>query len=406
MEAITRVFLTDADAATIIDNSSAASSTVPYEDFTAVEGTVIQGQAYPIALEGYTGGNYTNYFTVWVDWNQDGAFESSEMMPIGSIVNSTGTDGKQAVGTINVPADAVLGSTTMRVIKNFGASPTNPCGTYSFGQAEDYTLIIEEMSGCTGVPDGGTSFAPAILLEGSSYTITASGFTVADGMEYQWQSNTDGAGWVDEGVAMSMYSDYTGIATETVGTEVEWRLSVSCILSTETVYSTVSSYTVVCGVEQPGSLSNGLGNLVALFIADDFEVEANTILHANVLSLKTLGDITEATTLAIYSDNGGVPGAEIESFSNLVPSSKTFVGVNFAFDTYAVVFDLPTTVDLDGGETGARYWVGLQVGGAGPVYWETADVVSGSVAHYTSDGGATWTPNSSGLDLSFILVLF
>ena len=131
-----------------IDNSSSASSTDPVEDFTHIEGEVEQGESYTIELEGYTGGNFDSYFTVWIDWNQDGVWDSSpsseEMYEIGFITNSTGIDGIQATGTINVPQNATLGSATMRIIKNYNTSPTDPCGTYGWGQAEDYTIVVIE----------------------------------------------------------------------------------------------------------------------------------------------------------------------------------------------------------------------------------------------------------------------
>src|SRR5690554_2602704 len=140
VEPITRVVLAG------IDNTSSAvvNGSPALEDFTHIEGTMGQGTEYDIALEGNTDGNWTNYFTVWIDWDQNGVWEADEMYEIGSITNSTGTDGQQATGTITVPADAPFGSTTMRVIKSFGSSPTDPCGQYSFGQGEDYTIIVEE----------------------------------------------------------------------------------------------------------------------------------------------------------------------------------------------------------------------------------------------------------------------
>src|SRR5690554_7387276 len=123
VEPITRVVLAG------IDNTSSAvvNGSPALEDFTHIEGTMGQGTEYDIALEGNTDGNWTNYFTVWIDWDQNGVWEADEMYEIGSITNSTGTDGQQATGTITVPADAPLGSTTMRVIKSFGSSPTDPC---------------------------------------------------------------------------------------------------------------------------------------------------------------------------------------------------------------------------------------------------------------------------------------
>lgn len=148
VEPITRVIVAD------IDNTSDANSTEEYEDFTHIEGHMAPGESYDIALEGNTDGPYTNHFTVWVDWDGNGRFDSYEMYEIGSIANSTGTDGQQATATIEVPADAVEGVTMMRVIKAYGSSPIDPCGQYGYGQIEDYTIIVgEDTPGTTG-PEG------------------------------------------------------------------------------------------------------------------------------------------------------------------------------------------------------------------------------------------------------------
>jgi hypothetical protein len=45
-------------------------------------------------------------------------------------------------GSFTVPTTATLGSTRMRVIMRYNATPTTPCGTFDFGQVEDYTVNI------------------------------------------------------------------------------------------------------------------------------------------------------------------------------------------------------------------------------------------------------------------------
>ena len=154
IEPITRVDVAD------IDHTSDATvnGSPALEDFTAVVGNMAPGESYDIALEGNTAGDFTTFFTVFIDWNQDGDWtDADEMYEIGSITNSTGTDGQQATGTIAVPAGAPEGTTVMRVIKNFNVSPTNPCGTYSFGQGEDYTINVGE------VPPGGEECNQEVL---------------------------------------------------------------------------------------------------------------------------------------------------------------------------------------------------------------------------------------------------
>lgn len=128
-----------------IDNTSAADATEAYEDFTAVTGTVTAGEEYTAIFEGFTGGEWTDFITVYTDWNHNGIFESTERSDMGSLTNSTGIDGVQATGTLSVPADAVIGSTTMRVAKTYDTAANTPCAPGSgYGQVEDYTLVVEE----------------------------------------------------------------------------------------------------------------------------------------------------------------------------------------------------------------------------------------------------------------------
>lgn len=144
-EPITRVIVAD------IDNSSPRTGGAGYQDFTSITGHMEAGESYTIKCEGNTAGNYTNHFVAWVDWNQNGTFDADERTEIGSIINSTGNDGQQAIGAIAVPTDALSGQTRMRIIKNFNTAPTTACGSYSFGQTEDYTIEVSQ-SGTNNPP--------------------------------------------------------------------------------------------------------------------------------------------------------------------------------------------------------------------------------------------------------------
>lgn len=114
-----------------------------HENFISMTANVVAGQSYDITLQGNTGGNFVNRFIVFIDWNQDATFDpTTETYPITqTIQNSTGTDAVQAVHTIAVPADALAGTTRMRVKKIYGTTNyANPCLGASFGQAEDYSV--------------------------------------------------------------------------------------------------------------------------------------------------------------------------------------------------------------------------------------------------------------------------
>ena len=139
VEPITLVNISD------INNASAETATSNYEDFTDIVGVMHPGLSFSGTFKGFTGGDYTDYFRVFFDWNQDGYFDNeTESYDMGSITNSTGIDNIETTGTLTVPADALLGTTTMRVTKNWDAYTNTACTLDSgFGQIEDYSIYVD-----------------------------------------------------------------------------------------------------------------------------------------------------------------------------------------------------------------------------------------------------------------------
>ncbi|WP_374443722.1 choice-of-anchor J domain-containing protein [Epilithonimonas sp.] len=174
IEPITSVAIAD------MTNASAATSTVSHEDFISKVATVEQGKTYTITFQGNTGGNFTDRFLVFADWNKDGDFADAGETFFGTtatavaLTNSTGADGKTVTGSITVPATATLGNTRMRIKKNYGTTSfyLSPCfssgttttatsGTTGYGQAEDYTLnIIAPVLAVSDVNKGAVSVYP------------------------------------------------------------------------------------------------------------------------------------------------------------------------------------------------------------------------------------------------------
>lgn len=154
--------ITSVQLANMTNTSSEAVGSLSHENFLDKMATVEQGGTYPITLKGNTGGNYSDKFTVFIDWNQNGNFLDAGEVYFGTaataltITNSTGIDTKTAVGNIVVPATATLGKTRMRVKKNYastanfylspcyssGAALTATSGVYGYGQAEDYNIMV------------------------------------------------------------------------------------------------------------------------------------------------------------------------------------------------------------------------------------------------------------------------
>ncbi len=141
-----------------INNSSAVNTSVSHEFFTEQKALVQRGQSYSIQLNGDTGGNYTSFYIVFIDWNQNGVLNDPGEVYFddGSLfqINANGTTSTPAIGTIAVPENAKFGDTRIRVKKEYsgGVPPVgskfyNPCETgEDFGQAEDYTINVRENS--------------------------------------------------------------------------------------------------------------------------------------------------------------------------------------------------------------------------------------------------------------------
>ena len=233
-----------------INNSTSAEidGTPSHEFFLDQQGTVIKGLSYDITLKGNTndfvefGLEFSSNFMVFVDWNKDGDFaDAGETYSAGEITGSTGTDSKQLVYPILVPATATPGATRLRVKKLFGTTNQNdPCLGTSYGQAEDYTLNVLEATACTGAPVIGTSTASVSnICLGTSFLLNST-TAATSGYKYQWQSSTDsGTTWTNLGASQN-FPNYT-VASQSVSTQ--YRLIVTCTDTSQTSTSNVVTVT-------------------------------------------------------------------------------------------------------------------------------------------------------------------
>jgi len=145
-----------------INNDSDPGSLETYEDFTEIVAEVNAGSSYETICKGNTAGPYLNFFTAFVDWDRNGDFDGvNERYEIGEITESTGNDDLQATGSIDVPADALLGPTTLRIVKNYGETAGSPCNPGSgFGQVEDYTINVNPALSAASFDKNSLKFYP------------------------------------------------------------------------------------------------------------------------------------------------------------------------------------------------------------------------------------------------------
>jgi hypothetical protein len=117
--------------------------------------TLVGGNTYPITLTpGFAAGTYSEYFKVWIDYNANGTFDEPMELAF-----DAGSGSQAAVsGTITVPINLAIspGSTRMRVgmsyVGIFGAgSPPTSCGTYGYGEVEDYCVNLQLADGVENI---------------------------------------------------------------------------------------------------------------------------------------------------------------------------------------------------------------------------------------------------------------
>src|SRR5690554_6182313 len=122
-----------------IENPTGPSTYSDYtDDYTA---HVVPGVIYPFTAFMGNAGSYTETVVVYIDWNQDQTFDEDERHEIGSCTSS-GCATTGITGSIEVPFSALPGTTRMRVIGEYDSYATEPCGSITYGEIEDYTVSV------------------------------------------------------------------------------------------------------------------------------------------------------------------------------------------------------------------------------------------------------------------------
>ncbi len=222
-----------------ITNASGCSANA-YQDYTSTISTnVTAGTTYPISVKVGPGG--TEYVAVWIDYDQSGTFEASEFTAVGS------GNGVVVNGNITISPTALSGTTRMRVKVRYNVALTGPdaCLGYTYGETEDYGIVIAAASNCTGTPVGGTSAGPTAVCNNLNFSITNTGATIGLGITYQWQSSPSGANsWTNIAGATN-----AGSAVVKQISATDYRLNVTCTNSSSTTPSnviTVGTTTIGC----------------------------------------------------------------------------------------------------------------------------------------------------------------
>ncbi len=117
-----------------------------YSNFTNLPGVTAQkrvAQPITVSIINSTTSVYTTSINVFIDYNQNGTFDLPDERVFKAIAANNITS-RTVTGSLTVPITALTGPTRMRVIANETSTvDLNPCGTFTWGEVEDYTIDIQ-----------------------------------------------------------------------------------------------------------------------------------------------------------------------------------------------------------------------------------------------------------------------
>ncbi|AEH00700.1 GEVED domain-containing protein [Lacinutrix sp. 5H-3-7-4] len=147
-------------------------------DFTAMSADLAAGSSYSLSVEFgdcNDGSQYSGAGGVWIDWNNDGDFNDTNET-IGTLDVAVNTGNIIETFSINVPSGQTIGNYRMRIVQEEGGdlNSISPCGTFSWGAVEDYT--IEVISACIATHSI-TSIYPSSGPVNTNVTVNGSNFS-------------------------------------------------------------------------------------------------------------------------------------------------------------------------------------------------------------------------------------
>ncbi len=193
-------------------NTTAGNTNITY---TAVSGTVggYNNQSANLSASNYIGGT-TNLsmtaggptcgFAVWVDWNNNFLFETTER-----IFNTTGYV-TTATGSFTVPLGTANGSYRMRVVTDYNSSsPTNPCSALSRGEYVDFTFNVVSAPTCFA-PTALTNTQLSLTSATHSWTAPSTGTPIG----YEWIVTTSATPPASGAATTNLTETSTGLLSD------------------------------------------------------------------------------------------------------------------------------------------------------------------------------------------------
>lgn len=244
-----------------INNTTDAMANTAYTNFVCSANTLVQaGNTYSLAVTGNAGPSGAEKIEVYIDYNNNGTYETTELVGSGSVAAGTSTSQNTQTITANVtiPTTATTNAILrMRVMGELGTSISagkRACtSAFTLGDVEDYGLYI--VSACTAAPTVGTQPTATSACTGANATLTVAS---TDASSYQWQVSTNnGTSWTNISNGGVYSTATTSSLTITGATANMSTYQYRCVLTNGC--GTTNSTSAVLTVNQAPTLSSSTG---------------------------------------------------------------------------------------------------------------------------------------------------
>jgi hypothetical protein len=206
-----------------------------YTEVTYRTVSIIKGQDIPfILMPGFNVKSFPEYWRIWIDLNGDKDFYDAGEL----VYDAGGTSSSTVSGGFNIPLSTLttVEPTRLRISMRADQAP-DPCGTFEFGEVEDYTVNLIHtckepvVKGAYNSPDSRqTVFQWEPVLGATSYQLGYRDYGTVDwttvttnnnyygiplmpeSRHYEWQVRTVCNG----GTNVSMYAVGPGFTTDTI----------------------------------------------------------------------------------------------------------------------------------------------------------------------------------------------
>ena len=211
------------------------------------------------------GGPTRQYIECYVDWNGDGTFTE----PGEQVYNSSGTSVFSTSFGFVVPISQSYGNYRMRVRTKVTDATIVPCGAYSSGETEDYTIAI--VPDCAALIDSVTDGSVC----GANNPVTISAVGLGGTTKYRWYTSLTGGTYVETSTgtysptlsATQIYyvTAFNGSCESLVRTRVTAK-----VIPTANITFTPSS-PVICGEDVVVAISAASDFVEQDIFTEDFE---------------------------------------------------------------------------------------------------------------------------------------